>query len=65
MSPSRSCSRSPHAMIDGCHRKSFNYTISAFSAPTEANVPVAGLLKALYNFFNGEIMKVLPVFAGP
>ena len=50
-------------MIDGSHQKSFNNTISAFSATTQANVPVAGLLKALFNFFNGEIMKVLQAFA--
>ena len=49
MSPSRICRRSLHLMLDGCHQKSFHNTISPRSAPTQANVPVAGLLKALYN----------------
>ena len=65
VSPSNNCKKSPHAIIDGCQRKSLRITTSAFSAPTQANVPVAGFIKALYRTFNGLMINVFPVFAGP
>ena len=55
---------SPYIMV-GLHLKSFIKITSAFSAPTQANDPVAGLQNVLKIIFKGERIKVFPVFAGP
>ena len=46
-SPSRACRRSAQVIIVGFHLKSFRIITSAFSAPTHAKEPVAGLQKVL------------------
>ena len=64
-SPSRSCRRSAHAIMEGFQWKSLRKITSASSAPTHVNVPVAGLEKILYMTLRGERIKVFLEFAGP
>ena len=45
--PSNMSKKSCHAMICGDHRQSFKKIISAFSAPTQAKLEVAGLVNVL------------------
>lgn len=60
----RACTEQ-HVSRDGFHRMSFSIIISACSAPTQANVPVAGLQNVVYMAFKGESIKLFPQFATP
>ena len=51
--PSKRVSMSAQAIIFSFQRKSFKCTISAVSAPTQANVLFGGLTKALEISFRG------------
>ena len=63
--PSNRVSMSAQAIIFSSQRKSFKCTISAVSAPTQANVLFAGLTKALEISFRGFSKNDFPQFVGP